>query len=65
MASVGVALILTTIVCEVPPIAEAFKLTSLGVTEWGIALGLGLAIIPIVEIVKFIQRKSINFRINK
>lgn len=65
MASVCVALILTTIVCEVPPIAEAFKLTSLGVTEWGIALGLGLAIIPIVEIVKFIQRKSINFIINK
>ena len=57
MASVGVALILTTIVCEVPPIAEAFKLTELGLVEWATALGLGFAIIPIVEIVKFFQRK--------
>lgn len=56
MASVAVALILTTIVCEVDPIAAAFKLTRLEPVEWFISLGLGFAIIPIVELVKFFQR---------
>ena len=55
LVSVLISIILTTIICEVPFIAQAFKLTELGLTEWLIALGLGIAIIPIVEIVKKIQ----------
>lgn len=54
--AVIISLLLTSIVCFVPGIASLFKLTQLGFTEWIIALALGFAIIPIVEIVKLIQR---------
>ncbi len=47
----------TTLVCEWPLLAGAFGLTSVNVTEYAIAIGLGFAVIPVVEIVKWIQRK--------
>ena len=47
----------TTLVCEVPFLATAFGFTHVGITEYAIAIGLGFCVIPIVEIVKFIQRK--------
>ncbi len=50
------SLALTTLVIEVPFIANAFGFTPIGWTEYGIALGLGFLVIPIVEIVKAIQR---------
>ncbi|MBQ6946990.1 MAG: cation transporting ATPase C-terminal domain-containing protein, partial [Clostridia bacterium] len=47
----------TTAVCEIPFLAGAFGLTAVNLTEYAVAIGLGLAVIPIVEIVKLIQRK--------
>ncbi len=50
------SLALTTLVIEVPFIANAFGFTPIGWVEYGIALGLGFLVIPIVEVVKAIQR---------
>ena len=50
------SLLLTTLVIEVPFIAKAFGFTPIGLTEYGIAMGLAFLVIPIVEIVKLIQR---------
>lgn len=52
-----VSLILTTVVIEVPFIAKAFQFTPIDFSEYMIALGLAVLIIPIMEIVKAIQRK--------
>ena len=52
------ALILTTVVIEVPALAEIFEFTTINLKEYGIAMGLAILIIPIVEIVKAIQRAS-------
>lgn len=52
-----VSLIMTTVVCEVPSIASAFSFTSVELNEYCIAIGLGFSVIPIVELVKFFQRK--------
>ncbi len=51
------SLLLTTLVIEVPFIAEAFGFTTIGWDEYGIAMGLAFLVIPVVEIVKLIQRK--------
>ncbi len=54
----GVAsLVLTTLVCEIPFLANAFEFTSVSLKEYLIAVVLGVLVIPIVEIVKFFQRK--------
>ncbi len=53
----GASFILTTLVCEVPFLAAAFEFTSVTVNEYLVAIALGALVIPIVEIVKFIQRK--------
>ena len=50
------SLLLTTAVVEIDFLCNAFELAHLSIIEYGIALGLGFAIIPIVEIVKLIQR---------
>ena len=52
-----VSLILTTVVIEVPFIAKAFQFTPIDFTEYVIALGLAVLILPIMEIVKAVQRK--------
>lgn len=51
-------LIATTLVCEVPLFAEAFGFTSVSIPEYVIAIGLGVLVIPIVELVKWVQRKA-------
>ncbi len=51
------SLVATTLVCEVPFLANAFGFTSVELNEYLIALALAFCVIPIVEIVKFIQRK--------
>ncbi len=56
LAMIG-SLLLTTAVLEVPFIANAFGFTPVGLVEYGIAMGLAIIVIPIVEIVKFFQRK--------
>ena len=50
------SLILTTVVIEIPFLANAFELASLDLREYGIAFGLAILIIPIVEIIKIIHR---------
>jgi len=50
-------LIATTLVCEVPVLAAAFGFSSVSLAEYLVAIGLGVLVIPIVEIVKFVQRK--------
>ena len=50
------SLVLTTVVLEVPAIANAFGFTPVDLPEYLIALGLSVLVIPIVEIVKAIQR---------
>ena len=52
------SLILMTCVCEIRPIAAAFGFTAVGITEYAIALGLGVLVIPVVEVVKLIQRTA-------
>ena len=52
-----VSLILTTLVIEVPVIAATFEFTPISMAEYAIALGLAVLIIPIMEAVKYIQRR--------
>ena len=52
----ALSLILTTVVIEVPFLASAFELVSIGWQEYAIAMGLAILIIPIVEIVKIFHR---------
>ena len=52
------SLILTTAVIEVPFIASAFQFTPIDLEEYAVALGLAILIIPIMEVVKAIQRKT-------
>lgn len=54
-AMVG-SLLLTTAIIEIPFLANAFGFTPIGLGEYLIAIGLSVSIIPIVEIVKAIQR---------
>ena len=56
-AAMVLSLVLTTAVIEVPFLAAAFEFTPIDLGEYGIALGLAVLIIPIMEVVKFIQRK--------
>jgi len=50
------SLILTTLVLEVPFLANAFGFTPIGLTEYAIAIALAILVIPIVELVKLVQR---------
>ena len=50
------SLLLTTLVIEVPFIANAFGFTPIGWDEYGIALALAIVVIPVVELVKLVQR---------
>lgn len=50
------SLLLTTLVVEVPFLANAFELAKLDGAEYGIAIALAISIIPMVEIVKAIAR---------
>ena len=52
------SLLLTTLVLEVPFIANAFGFTPIGLTEYAVAMLLAILVIPIVEAVKFFQRKA-------
>ena len=51
------SLVLTTLVIEVPFIANAFGFTTIGFDEYAISIALAILVIPIVELVKLVQRK--------
>jgi len=52
------AFVLTTVVIYVPFLSAAFEFEHISFMEYGIAIALGALMIPLVEIVKFIQRKA-------
>ena len=52
----GLSLLLTTLVIEIDFLANAFELAPLGIAEYGIAMALAFCVIPVVEIVKLVQR---------
>jgi len=56
--SAALALLLTTVVIEVPALAALFEFTTISLKEYGIAMGLSILIIPVVEIVKAFQRAA-------
>ncbi len=51
------SLLATTLVCEIPFLASAFGFTRIDWAEYLIAIGLGVMVIPVVELVKLCQRK--------
>ena len=55
LAMIG-SLLLTTAVLEIPFLCSAFGFAHIGWTEYGIAMGLAITVIPVVEFVKLIQR---------
>lgn len=57
IAAVG-TLLATTAVCEIPVLASAFGFASVNLVEYLIAIGLGVLVLPIVELVKLAQRKA-------
>jgi Ca2+-transporting ATPase len=50
------SLALTSVVVLIEPIASVFGMAAIGLAEYGIALGLGFTIIPLVEISKIFSR---------
>ncbi len=56
--SAAIALLLTTLVIEVPGLAALFEFSTISLKEYAVAMGLAFLIIPIVEIVKAFQRAS-------
>ena len=52
------SLALTTLLLEVPFLANAFGFTPIGWDEYAISMGLAILVIPIVEIVKLFQRMA-------
>ena len=61
IAALG-SLAATTLVCEIPFLASAFGFTRVSFIQYAVALGLGVIVIPIVEAVKFIQRRAAKKR---
>lgn len=57
LAAIG-SFIATTLVCEVPVLAKVFQFESIELTEYIMAMVLGFMVIPIVELVKLVQRKK-------
>ena len=58
VVSALVSLLLTAAVCEIPVLAAAFSFTCLSLEQFGLALAIGLAVIPVVELVKLFQRMA-------
>lgn len=53
----ALSLLLTAVALLVPQLAAAFQLETISVAEYGVSMLLAFSIIPLVEIVKAIQRK--------
>ncbi|MGI6215767.1 MAG: calcium-translocating P-type ATPase, PMCA-type [Christensenellales bacterium] len=56
------SLMLTALVIYVPFLSKAFGFQSISLAEYLVALGLAVSIIPLVELVKFFQRKHAAHR---
>ena len=53
-----ITMILQFVIILNPYLASVFKVVSLNIYEWLIAIGLALLIIPLVEIVKYINKRK-------
>lgn len=62
--SMAASLVLTTLVIEVPFLANAFGFAELSLKDYAISLALAISIIPIVEIVKAFQRAAAKKKAN-
>lgn len=63
-AAMIASLILTSLVIFVPFLANAFQFETISLAEYLVAIGLGLLVIPIVEVVKIFQRAYDRKRAN-
>ena len=59
------ALVLTTAVIEIPFLANAFGFTPIGFAEYATSLALAFSIIPIVEIIKVVQRAAAKRKVSR
>ena len=55
--AMALSLVLTTAVIYVPGLRDAFQFQHISLMEYAVALGLAFCIVPIMELVKLIQRK--------
>lgn len=55
--AMALSLVLTTAVIYLPSISDAFGFEHISALEYGIAIGLAVIVIPIVELVKLVQRR--------
>ena len=56
------SLLLTTAVIYLPGLAAAFEFESINLAEYAVAMALAISTIPLVELVKFFQRKAAKRR---
>ena len=56
-ASMLLSLLLTTAVIYIPFLSDAFNFEHISVLEYGVAMGLAVCVIPIVEVIKALQRR--------
>lgn len=57
-AAAALSLVLTGVVLYVPFLAKAFDFEMISFGEYAVALGIAFLVIPIVELIKWIQRRS-------
>ncbi len=55
--ALGASFVLTTAVIYVPFLQKLFDFTAVSFAEYAVAVGIAFLMIPVVEIVKFVQRK--------
>ncbi len=55
--AMALSLVLTTAVIYVPGLRDAFQFQHISLMEYAVALGLAFCIVPIMELIKLIQRK--------
>ena len=65
LGAAALSWVLTTAVVFIPGVTKVFDFAQLSITEYLIAMGLAILMIPCVELVKFIQRKVTAKKIAK
>ena len=58
VGAAAASLALTTLCIYVPFLADAFDFTAISVAEYAVAMGLAVLVIPVVELVKCVQRAA-------
>jgi len=55
--AMALSLVLTTAIIFIPALANIFGFAHITLAEYGVAMLLAVCVVPVVELVKFIQRK--------